>query len=179
MKFLLFLFLSISLSGCSTWEKFKASQKEQSQRTEQARQERARQKEEERKNAELAEEARLAALAPGYSAKEFLTLWGEPEYIDFMDGVYSAYYLNDGQPLFVFFKDKKVLGWKNDREGVEREQDRNLQKAMFNQAQEQRRREESARAWQALSNSLQQSVPKQTRCQSTSTGYGGVTTVCN
>lgn len=101
-------------------------------------------------------------LQPGVNMEAFKRVWGEPQSVDYIDGTYSAYYENRGEPVYVMYRDNKIVGWKND-----------LHQARAQQTADQERK---ASAWKALGDSVK---PKTTTsCTSVPNGFGGFRTDC-
>lgn len=111
-------------------------------------------------------------LQPGTARASFESVWGEPSSRDYLDGIYYSYYQNDNEPLYVIFKNDKIVGWKYDVEGKERAKARVEQKRIMLETQIQEAKQAEAQAWQNLGQSLQQMTPQRTSCVSRK-GYNG------
>lgn len=162
MKVIAVLF-ALTLAGCSTFQSFQRTMSFDGM-TPAERAEKQRQAEREYEQQEAAKKN----LKPGMSQEAVKNLWGDPDQVEFVQGVYIWTYENDEEPIQMGFQDDKLTGWAYDRNTaafLKAQRENIAQQRRIAEAQEKAAR---AATWNAIGNAV--GGAKQTNC---TTNYVG------
>lgn len=112
-----------------------------------------------------------AVLRPGAKRAEVIDAWGSPDSNSFSNGVLTYWY-DSATPMYIHFKDDKVIGWESDRAEISRRKEDDArsreiaEQRQFEAQQESRRRK--AKAWREFGEAFE---PKpQVNCTSNRVG---------